>query len=107
MSNHSHLNPIVTNFLSHGAKIGAIALQEVWSVPYPELVRIDGFTFISNTRKKGHGGSVGFYLCNNIKYKILNDLSIFLKNEFESLTVEVTINHKKNSTRQLLQTPFR
>ncbi len=70
-------------------------MQEVWSVPYPDLVRIDGFTFISNTRKKGRGGGVGIYLCNTFKYKILNDLSIFLENEFKSLTVEITINRKK------------
>jgi hypothetical protein len=95
MSNHSHLNSIVTNFLSNEEKIGAIALQEVWSVPYPELVSIDGFTFISNTRKKSRGGGVGFYLCDNIKYKVLNDLSIFLENKFESLTVEITVNRKK------------
>jgi hypothetical protein len=82
--------------MSKNSNITAIAFQEIWSVLYPELVNIDGFTLVCKTRGGGRGGGVGFYLRSNIKYKIANELSIFLENEFESLTVETTINHKKN-----------
>jgi hypothetical protein len=41
--------------MSKNTNVKAIALQEIWTVPYPELVHIDGFTFISKTRKSGRG----------------------------------------------------
>ncbi len=55
MSNHKLLNPIVSDYMSKNTNVKAIALQEIWTVPYPELVHIDGFTFISKTRKSGRG----------------------------------------------------
>jgi hypothetical protein len=41
------------------------------------------------------GGGVGFYICDNLKYKVINELSTFIDNEFESLTVEIMFNRKK------------
>jgi hypothetical protein len=58
MSNNLHLNPIISNFRTIGSNVKAIALQEIWSVPYPELIHIDGFTFICKTRKNGRGGAL-------------------------------------------------
>jgi hypothetical protein len=86
---------ITATSLLPGSNIKAIALQETWNVPYPELVHIDGFNFISKSRKNGRGGGVGFYLRDNLKYRVVKDLSTFIDNEFESLTVEIQINRKR------------
>jgi hypothetical protein len=45
--------------------------------------------------KNGRGGGVGFYIRDNLKYKIRDDLSPFIENEFESLTIELSLNAKK------------
>jgi hypothetical protein len=95
IANHQYLNPIISNLINIGSNIKAIALQETWNVPYPQLVHIDGFNFISKSRKNGRGGGVGFYLCDKLKYKVVKDLSTFIDNEFESLTVEIQINRKR------------
>jgi hypothetical protein len=95
IANHQYLNPIISSFINKGSNIKAIALQKTWNVQYPELVHIEGFNFISKSRKNGRGGGVGFYLCENLKYKVVNDLSTFIDNEFESLTVEIQINRKR------------
>jgi predicted RNA-binding protein Jag len=53
---------------------------------------------LAKLEKAAGGGGVGFfYLRSNIKYKLVDELSTFLENVFESMTVEITINHKKNS----------
>ncbi len=41
------------------------------------------------------GGGVGFYLRETLKYKVINELSTFIENEFESITIEIIINRKK------------
>jgi hypothetical protein len=41
------------------------------------------------------GGGVGFYLRETLKYNLINELSTFIDNEFESITIETTINRKR------------
>jgi hypothetical protein len=88
---------VITNLVTNGSNITAIALQEVWAVPYPELVKIEGFTLVTKIRNKGRGDGIGFYIKENLKFRIIEDLSTFTKNEFEALTVEITLNNKKSA----------
>ncbi len=60
--------------INEGSNIQAIALQEVWAVPYPDLVPIHDFTLVTKLRKNGRGG-VGFYIRNQLSYKIIDNLS--------------------------------
>jgi hypothetical protein len=95
MSNHEELSKMIQNLTKAGANIGAIALQEVWSVPHPDVVNLPGYNLILKTRSNGRGGGIGFYLKSSYKYKVLSDLSPFYENEFECLTIETSINGKK------------
>jgi exonuclease III len=95
MRNHTHLNSLIANLTQNSSNVNAIALQETWAVPYPEVIHIDGFNFINKSRKQGRGGRVGFYLRETLKYKVINELSTFIDNEFESITIEIIINRKK------------
>jgi hypothetical protein len=85
----------VLNSLNNNINIKVICLQEVWQVPFPDLIAIPGFTFVSKQRNNSRGGGVGFYVKNDVKYKILTNLSPFTDKLFESITIEVTLNNKK------------
>jgi hypothetical protein len=50
--------------------------------------------FVNNGAKTG--GGVGYYIKNDIKYKILTHLSPFTEIKFESLSIEITLNNKKS-----------
>jgi hypothetical protein len=95
MSHHPQLNSLITDLVNLGANIQAIALQEVWALPHPDLVKINGFTLITKLRKNGRGGGVGFYIRDSLKFKIRDDLSPFFENMLESLTIEICDNNKK------------
>ncbi len=60
MCNHEQLSLLLSNLISKNLNIVAVALQEVWSVPYPDSVKIPGFNLILNTRKNSRGGWGGF-----------------------------------------------
>jgi hypothetical protein len=68
MSNHEQLSALLIDLVRNNVNLVAVALQEVWSVPYPELVKIPGFNLILNTRKNSRGGGVGFYIKENTDY---------------------------------------
>ena len=52
--------------------------------------------FIYKTRSSSRGGGVGFYIKRDLKFKIIEDFSIFNERIFESLCVEVEFS-KNNS----------
>ena len=93
---HAKLLAIINEFLTAKIPIEIIALQEIWQIPYPELVVLPGFNFVYNKRVAvlSRGGGVGFYIHENLKYQTLNELSIFDEKLFETLTVKI-ISKKK------------
>jgi hypothetical protein len=103
MCNLDKLSSLLADLSRNGTNIFAIALQEIWSVPFPEQAAIDGFNLVLKTRSKSRGGGVGFYINNKLNYKIRNDLSPFHEKEFECITVE--IQHSK--TKYLLSNIYR
>jgi hypothetical protein len=74
--------------------VDVIALQEVWRLPYPELVDIPGFQrIVFKHRSRGNGGGVGFYIKNGLNFKLVNPpFDTFTDKIFESLTVELYYN---------------
>jgi hypothetical protein len=58
MCNFDKFSSFISHLATKGVNIYAIALQEVWSVPYPELVAIDGFNLTLKYRKNSWGGGV-------------------------------------------------
>lgn len=95
MSKFNEFREFINTLTDHKCNIIVIAVQETWDIPYPELVNIPNFNFIHKTRKLSKGGGVAFYIKQNIHYKVLNHLSHFDERVFECLTLEVTLNKKK------------
>ena len=83
--------------------VDVLALQETWRIHYTELVQIPGYTFIHQHRTSNKGGGVGFYIKQGITFKVIQDLSLFTDNLFESLTIEAKISNKS----YLLSTIYR
>ena len=50
MAGHAKLLAIINEFLTAKIPIEIIALQEIWQIPYPELVVLSGFNFVYNKR---------------------------------------------------------
>jgi exonuclease III len=105
MCNHNKLSDFLLNLNKNGVEIFAIALQEVWSVPYPELTQIDGFNLILKTRTKSRGGGVGFYVNSKVNFKIRDDLSLFHEKDFECITIETQFNKTKYLLSNIYRSP--
>jgi hypothetical protein len=82
------------NLINKNVKIAIIALQEIWSVQYPDLFNIPGFSFVYKLRSNGRGGGVAFYVQNDIKFSIKNVVP-FIDSQFENLVLEAYINKQK------------
>lgn len=75
---------------SDNINIEIIGIQEVWDVKNLNLLHIDGFhNLVYRTRKNGRGGGVGFYVREDLNFKVIDEFSIFLERVFESLCIEV------------------
>ena len=94
-SKHEKLSTFINELVKNGLQIYAIAVQEIWQIPHLDSVIIPGFKFVHKTRTEARGGGVGFYIRDDIQFKILNNLSHFSEKNFESITIELTIKQKK------------
>jgi hypothetical protein len=96
MSKYDSLKAFVTNLLSKQVPIDVIALQEIWSINYSELVHIPGFQPLIFTCRAGtRGGGVGFYIRDGLHFEKLANLSNFVEKSFECLSIEVQYDKKK------------
>jgi hypothetical protein len=95
LSKHLKLKTFILDLISNHVNIKVICLQEIWQIPFTDLVSIPGFSFVYKQRSKNRGGGVGFFIKSDLKYKILTDLSPFIEMKFESLSIEIIINNKK------------
>ena len=88
LSKFEHLKQIIEDISNNGINIIAITVQEIWRVPVLEVVQINDFTFFNSTRKLNRGGGVGIYVRNGFSAKINKQLSPFLENIFECLSID-------------------
>ncbi|ESN91909.1 hypothetical protein HELRODRAFT_181964 [Helobdella robusta] len=70
-------------------EIDVLAISENWLNDSNEnLIDINGYVFKGKHRRIKHGGRVGFYIKNNLDYKIRDDITS-KKNEFEFFVLEI------------------
>jgi hypothetical protein len=105
LSNFNHLVSIITNLTTNNVNLAVVALQETWSVPYPDLVQIPGFKLILKTRTNSRGGGIGFYIKESLDHKIINNLSPFFEKDFECLTIETSIQGRKTVLSNIYRSP--
>jgi len=93
-SKHTNITTLLKELANNNIHVDILALQETWRLPYTEIVQIHGYHFIHKHRSTNRGGGVGFYIKNSITHKLHDDLSPFIDNVFEAITIEAKI-HKK------------
>ena len=99
MSKFEKLKHFIVNITNKGLQIDVIAMQETWTVKYPNLLILPGFQQpIIKMRKKGKGGGVGLFIRNGLNFKILETVAGFHDKLFESLTVKIDYSNKKSIT---------
>jgi hypothetical protein len=104
-SKHANLKSLLLDLRNSCVKIDILALQETWNIPYTELVQIPDYTFTHKQRTSSRGGGVGFYIRNDISYKIVSELSHFTANIFESLTIEAKVSNKTYLLTSIYRSP--
>ena len=82
-------------------KFSIIAVQEVWNVPLGISYRLDGYKLFDfkvrdQTRMNNNaGGGIGFWVDEDLQYEVLEDLSVFESNFFESMFIKVKTGNNK------------
>ena len=61
-----------------------------------DLFHLPGYNFISRHRKQTKCGGVGMYISDKYNYITRDDISLFVEHSFESVFVEVLVNHTVN-----------
>ncbi len=79
MRKHESLKSLIHDLRIAKVPVDAIAIQETWSIPYPELVHIPGFQSILFSAREGMrgGGGVGFYIREGLHFDKINNLFTF------------------------------
>jgi hypothetical protein len=96
MSKFDALKSFVHDLSTSCIPVNVIAIQETWSIFYPELVYLPGFQPIVFSGRTGmRGGGVGFYICEGLHFEKINNLSTFQEKTFESLSIELQYPNKK------------
>jgi len=65
-SKYEKLCAFILELCNNDILIDAIAIQETWQLPYPDLMQIPGYTLHYKTRVFSRGGGVGFYIRNDL-----------------------------------------
>ena len=92
-------------FVRNDIFLDVIALQEVWAIRDESVFNIRGYNLVYKDRKDMKGGGVCFYIRNNYKFKIIDDLSIFIPKVFESLVIEINCKGKSISIANIYRSP--
>ncbi len=95
-SKFEKLRDFLNNLSELNLNIAAVALQELWQLPHPDLFKINNFELITKLRPKGRGGGVGFYVREDLLPKIIYNLSYFIEGVFECISIEISITKKCN-----------
>jgi len=104
-SKYDSLKYLIHEISKNNINVLAIALQEVWQIPYPDLYSIDNYTLMFSQRNSGRGGGVGFYVKNGHDAKTCTNLSLFHDKIFECLTIELMFNKKKHYLCNIYRSP--
>jgi len=72
-----------------------LCLQETFSIIDPDIYKLNNYNFVYSCRKKGRGGGIGIYIHKKHKFNVIEELSLFEENLFESLTIKIDTSQKK------------
>jgi hypothetical protein len=108
-SKYDELKNFVCNLSKNKVNVELIALQETWTISYPELLDIPGFQrILFVNRKRCKGGGVGFYPRNGLNYNVLDmPFCVFSEKIFKSLSLEITSNDNNVMKKYFVSSVYR
>jgi exonuclease III len=104
-SKHENIKILLAELASKNVHVDILALQETWRLPYVETVDIPGYQFVHRHRTANKGGGVGFYIKNAITFKLIAELSTFVDNVFETITIEAKVQNKTYMLSSVYRSP--
>ena len=94
-SKFNNLQEFLNELACHKFSFDIIGLQELHSIINKDFFKLRGYhELINKNRVLSRGGGVGFFLSETIKYKILDEVSIFHEMIFESIFIEAELPDK-------------
>ena len=82
-SNFDELQHFICDLESKNVPFDIISLQEVWSVPYPDMFILNNFqSLVFKSRINSRGGGIGFFVRKGLNFKILDEYSVFVQHVF-------------------------
>ena len=96
-SKFSDFEELINELSSNNCSFDVICLQEIWRISNPDMYLLDNYhNLVYKSRKDNvQGGGVGFYLKKSVKFKQLDDISIFIDKVIETFFIEVEICSNK------------
>ena len=91
-SKFNNFQEFLNELACHKFSFDIIGLQEIHSIINKDFFKLNGYhELINKNRVLSRGGGVGFFLSEAIKYKILDEVSIFHEMIFESIFIETEL----------------
>ena len=92
----NELRDLIADISTDTFNFSVISLQEVWNVPTNINTEITGYhPFIYKLRNTNRGGGVGCWIKNHLNYEVIEELSVFNENIFESIFIKINISKSK------------
>jgi hypothetical protein len=89
---HCELSEFIYSLEKASCSPDVILLQETWKIVDKSIFPLRGYSeLIHKNRSTGQGGGVGLYFKSGLKFKILDDKSLFLDHVLESICAEITL----------------
>ena len=97
-SKFDEFNVFINDLLRNKCSPDVIALQELWQLNDPSIFKLNNYQNLTyKSRAAGsQGGGVGFYIRDNLKYIIRQDISIFIDKIIETLFIKINLSNGKN-----------
>ena len=73
-----------------------ICIQEIFQIKDENLYKLNAYNLVFTCRKEGKGGGVAFYVHKRLKFRVVDELSHFKDNLFESLTIRIEFERNKS-----------
>ena len=95
-SKFDKLQELISTFESNKVYFDVLAIQETWDIKDLKSLSLQSYhDLVFKSRSLSRGGGIGFYINKNLKFKIVDEYSIFNERIFESLCVEVEFSKNK------------
>jgi hypothetical protein len=104
-SKHENIKILLAELANKNVHVDILALQETWRLPYVETVDIPGYQFVHRHCTANKGGGVGFCIKNAITFKLVAELSTFIDNVFETITIEAKVHNKTYMLSSVYRSP--